>query len=169
MPVTRQKPPIATTVKRLRLRARLSQRRLAELGDISAGAIARIERGFDPKSGAPVKPVPDTLRGIAKGLAATEDEPLDEAAALNIYRELLDAAGYSFVTGPATPPQGPPAESRAANLAEITLLIEKIPAASISLADLGRGAADWDDDDVAFILARFRRLAEQFGKSQIAC
>lgn len=103
--VTRERPKIATTVERLRQRARLSQRKLAELGNVSAPAIARIEHGFDRKTGGPVKPLPDTLHGIARGLAATEDGPGDEASILAIYRQLLEAAGYDI---PASDPIASP-------------------------------------------------------------
>jgi transcriptional regulator with XRE-family HTH domain len=174
---------VATLLKRLRKQARLSQRALADLGDVSQEVVARIERGFDPKTGGPVRPRPDTLRGIAKGLATSGDGTVDPVAERRIYRELFSTAGYELpgeepLPSPPTRPtvgrtedpvEGAPLSQRDQTLAEIDILIKKIPDASIALTDLARGAQDWDEEDAEFVRNRLRRLAEQFGRSQAAC
>ena len=168
-------------VKSLRRRARLSQRRLSELGNISAGAIARTERGFDPKSGGPVKPELETLRGIAAGVLATEDGPADPAEVNQLWRQLAETAGYDLPTETSvakSPPgkQGSdvvssivllsPSITPATIEVEIAGLLAQIPDASIALTDLARGASNWDDDDREFVLSRLRRLAARYGQAQ---
>jgi len=176
----REKPPIAKLVKKLRTRARLSQRRLAGLsGTVSDSTIARIEHGFDRKTGGPVKPEPETLRGIARGLASSDDGEIDEARAVELYRELLEVAGYTslILDTPATNSEAvsseraPGARDEGGNSVEreIASLLARIPDASIALTDLARGSGEWGDDDREFVLGQLRLLARRYGQSREAC
>ena len=74
----------------LRRRARMSQRELARLCDVSYTQIGDLERG---QGGFPS---PLTLRSIAKGLAtdAFLEQGYDPIRADACYRQLMDAAGY---------------------------------------------------------------------------
>src|SRR4030095_7828628 len=74
----------------LRKRARLSQRELSRLSEISYTQIGDLERG---RGG---KPSPLTLRALARGLAtdAFLDAGYDPVRADAFYRQLMDAAGY---------------------------------------------------------------------------
>ena len=59
---------IASEVKRLRVKKKLSQEKLARLADISYNTIVKIENGSTPSPG--IK----TISNIAKALGVTVDE-----------------------------------------------------------------------------------------------
>jgi transcriptional regulator with XRE-family HTH domain len=74
----------------LRRRARLSQRELSRLAEISYTQIGDLERGQGGN------PSPLTLRALARGLATDQfrDEGYDPTRADAFYRQLMAAAGY---------------------------------------------------------------------------
>lgn len=51
-----------------KLRGKKSLREIAELAGISHNYLSVLEKGVDPRSGAPVHPTHDTLRGLSKAL-----------------------------------------------------------------------------------------------------
>jgi hypothetical protein len=114
---------------------------------------------------------PETMRQLAAGLAKRrdDDEVGDPVIERQAARDLLVAAGYGSLIVEYPVPSDAPGYDRSAALAEIEALVQRVPAASISLADLGRGAIDWDDEDVEYVLGRLRRLAERYGRSAAAC
>jgi len=87
--MSRELPAIARKLRDLRERQRFSQEELARRANLSPQSIAKIEAGFDPRSGKPVNPTPDTLRRIADALSANHPEDAPE-----YYRQLMEAAGY---------------------------------------------------------------------------
>ena len=85
---------LAQELLRQRRRVRLSQRGLGRVSGVSWTLVQTLERGH--RHGKPVRPLPNTLRRLARGLAT---DPLDESVADerqvdDNYRRLMVAAGY---------------------------------------------------------------------------
>jgi len=78
----RKQTKLGKRLQELRENKGLSLRQAHELTDISHSYIRNIENGFDPRSGRPIYPSPDTLKKIAKAYGAS-------------YEELFELAGYT--------------------------------------------------------------------------
>lgn len=72
---------IATEVKRLRIKKKLSQEKLARLADISYNTIVKIETGSTPNPG--IK----TISKIAKALGVTVDELINPVRNTKVLRK----------------------------------------------------------------------------------
>lgn len=73
----------------LRTRAGLSRRQLEELSSVSEETIKAVESGRN------LRPLPDTLRKLAQGLATNRViGRVDQAAAVEIHTRLMQAARY---------------------------------------------------------------------------
>ena len=77
-------------LRRLRRRAGLARTELARRAGVSATRIGEVERGLDSRGIQP-RPRPETLRRLARGLAAP---PGHGAVAEDLYQRLMVAAGY---------------------------------------------------------------------------
>lgn len=80
---------LAQWLIRLRRNARLSQRNLAELAEVSLATIRDIELGKQRR------PRPDTLRLLARGVATDVAGEVGDKALRRAYRILASAAGYA--------------------------------------------------------------------------
>lgn len=93
-----ERPDLAAVLARARKQRGLSQRKLAELSGVSNTTIASLERGKGSRGANPVKPSPDTLRSLARGLSTdllTERVSQDDF--LERYRQFMGAAGYAWL------------------------------------------------------------------------
>jgi transcriptional regulator with XRE-family HTH domain len=91
------RPPktrLSEVLRKYRLQARLSQRDLARISEISWTMIQILERG-SRSSGKPVHPSPTTLRQLAHGLAYDPfTEQFMSSREEEIYAEFMQAAEY---------------------------------------------------------------------------
>lgn len=94
---SQQASGFAATLAALRLRARLSQRKLAELSGLSHSTVARLETTQIREGQEPIRPTPATLRKIASGLASDPHHPqsVDGELAARHYQDLMNAARYT--------------------------------------------------------------------------
>jgi transcriptional regulator with XRE-family HTH domain len=97
---------LGATLAAIRQRARMSQRELSRVSDVSYTQIGDLERGTGGN------PSPLTLRALAKGLAtdAFLTEGYEPIRADAFYRQLMDAAGYLRGLPVESPPQDGPQE-----------------------------------------------------------
>lgn len=100
-------PPrsLPAELKWRRTRARLSQRDLAKLGELSWSTVQVVEQAA--KEGGKERPHtrPDTIRKLAIGLAKDADGIVDEEAFAEHYRALMRAAGHTEVVGVLSDPE----------------------------------------------------------------
>jgi transcriptional regulator with XRE-family HTH domain len=97
---------LADTLAGFRKRQRISQRELGELSGLSRAIISILERAYDPSTGQPPNPRPDTLRRLAHGLAIDGEGTHDPGAEERYYLHLMVAAGHlseSFIPPPPSP------------------------------------------------------------------
>jgi transcriptional regulator with XRE-family HTH domain len=127
---------------RLRGDVHLSQRALARLAGVSNTAISELESG-----GAPA-PHPSMLSKLARGLATSGSQKVDEARAEAAYLALMRAAGY-------VPPNETPAVP--AVPADIEAAVRAlIPATEVELlADTLRGLARHDERRQRYLIRTF--------------
>jgi transcriptional regulator with XRE-family HTH domain len=129
---------LARLVRRLRLERNLSKNKLAQRGGIGTSTLNQLERVLD---GGPLvgMPSPDTLRGIARGLATngTGARNCDEMRA--IYSDLMQEIGYC---------DAPPAN--VVTLPRVVLdRLTRLGGAEIELGLTGRA---WTETDITNVL-----------------
>lgn len=133
----------------------------AERSDgIFARLMAEMYPPRTPAGGAPVQP-PESRGGTEH--AAESDNEFSGNRREPKAQEGLDARQVDDDVDLA------PQSRKELALAEIEVLLTKLPDVSIALTDLARGSHEWDAEDAEFVRNRLRRLAEQFGRSQAAC
>jgi transcriptional regulator with XRE-family HTH domain len=77
---------------------RLSQEELAELSEISRTTIARLEGARPGANGKLVRPTPETIIALVKGLALGNKKEMGARLyARGIYKQLMKAAGYHLL------------------------------------------------------------------------
>lgn len=82
---------------RARKEARRSQRELAELSGTSHTTIARLERRQAGSRGAPVRPMPNTLAALARGLATDTASNINQDVASEHFQRFMRICGYDEV------------------------------------------------------------------------
>jgi transcriptional regulator with XRE-family HTH domain len=112
-------------LRELRERSKLSQKRLGQLTGISPVRIGQIERGVDERGSRP-RARPETLRMLARGLAAGGGGSVDERLAGNLYERLLVAAHYAEPAAEHPSPTGAPSDRRPAAVLDIERLEDEL-------------------------------------------
>jgi transcriptional regulator with XRE-family HTH domain len=93
-----EKPDLAAILARARKLRGMSQRKLAELSGVSNTTIASLERGKGSRGSGPVKPSPETLKLLARGLAMNLlSGDVERREFVAHYTRLMESAGYSWV------------------------------------------------------------------------
>jgi transcriptional regulator with XRE-family HTH domain len=151
-PLAPDRPAYSVLLRKLRRRRRLSQRELATQAALSPTAIGNLERGKDDRTGKAIQPRPETLRHVARGLATDpEDGQFDEAAADEMYAQLMAAAYDQPRPEPPPAPRTPPIDPR------LLELFARHPTLQYAVANL---AHDLDDAAIDFIARLVETAAE---------
>lgn len=100
--MTRERPALGVKLRDLRERRRFTRDGLGMAAGLSDATVAKIENGYDPRTGKAVRPNPDTLRKLADALGEGLEEDADR-----FYTELMKAAGYAegLISDQAAPPR----------------------------------------------------------------
>lgn len=79
-----------TFLENKRKELNLSLRKAAEIIGVSHSYLSNLEKGVDPRSGAPINPTPETLKLIAKAYNIDYDLLLEYAGYLHTKEDTLD-------------------------------------------------------------------------------
>lgn len=122
-----------------KIRGSDSLRKAGEKTGLSHNYISILEKGADPRSGAPIKPSPDTLKAYEKGYNYS-------------YEELMRVAGYITDAEESTPPQDVP--TKLAKYIDMELTNEEIKQKLNFKVDTIPLSDDEMDEFIAFVRAK---------------